>query len=300
MKTRVAIYGFGRLGRAIYHIASRRADLEVVMVVSEDTAEHIVDALTSDAVYASLEQQFEVAENGFHHEERHVHIRPVKTADVWQGHDIDIVIDTLTDTPTKDTIKQHQAAGAKRVVFAEKTEKMPVVVLGSNEDSLKTAGDGFSGGGAAAAATTPVVDILDHSFGVDHELLTVIDGMLCGGACTCDDDCECCAAANAVPAPVLVSSLADLTVLLKKPVSAKVLNDAIQAAVKEAYYQGIVSSSEAQVAPDAVIGESISALVDLTKTTVDGPLASVKIWYDREWAYANRLVELTADYGKVK
>jgi len=270
------------------------------MVVSDDTAEHIVNALTSDAVYASLEQQFEVAENGFHHEERHVHIRSVKTADVWQGHDIDIVIDTLTDSPSKDTVKQHQTAGAKRVVFTQKGDKLPEVVLGSNEDSLKTASEGFSGGGAAVAATTPVVDILDHSFGVEHQLHTSIDGMLCADACTCDDDCECCGAADAVPAPVLVSSVADLTVLLKKPVSAKVLNNAIQAAIKEAYYQGIVAVSEVAVAPDAVIGESVSALLDLTKTSVDGPLASVKIWYDREWGYANRLVELTADYGKVK
>ena len=299
MKTRVAIYGFGRLGRAIYHIASRRKDLEVVMVVSDDSPEYIVGALMTDVVYASLEQQFEAAETGFKHEERHVHVRPVKTADVWQEHNIDIVIDTISVSPTDDTTKQHQKAGAKRVIFTKPSDVLPVIMLGSNEEGLSVVGEAFSAGSPSVIATKLIRDILHNAFGVDHLLEATVEGLLCVEPCTCHEDCDCCSS-DSIMAPALVSSVTTVVAQLKKTTKLEEILEALQDAAAEAYYRGIVGVSEEPIVSDAVIGESTSVIVDLTRVSVDGHLVKLTTWYDREWSYANRVVELTADFGKLK
>jgi glyceraldehyde-3-phosphate dehydrogenase/erythrose-4-phosphate dehydrogenase len=276
------------------------------MVVSDDSTEYIVEALMSDAVYASLEQRFEAAESGFHHEERHVHVRAVKTADVWQGHDIDIVIDTLTGNPDKETAKQHQAAGAKRVVFAAPCNDVSTVLYGVNDDEIKKAGDALSGGGSERAAAEPVLQLLADELGQEKSLLTTIDGAVCG----CHDgECDCnhaevmseTSTGARLRAPVLLATMTEVVAYVTKPTTAEKLQTILHAAAEQPYYQGILGVSEAAIEPDQVIGESLSALVDLTKISVaGGKLISIKLWYDREWGYANRLVELTADYGKVK
>lgn len=105
MKTRVAIYGFGRLGRAIYTIAARRSDLEVVVVVADDTVESIVDALLTDSIYAALEQNVEIADGGFTHNERHITVHKVRKETLWRDHTVDVVIDTVTKNPSVSASK---------------------------------------------------------------------------------------------------------------------------------------------------------------------------------------------------
>ncbi len=305
MKTRVAIYGLERLGRAVYAVLSRRHDVEVVMVATDASPETVVEALMSDAIYASLEETVQPAESGFRHEERHVHIRPVRTERVWHGHDIDIVIDTITAEPTKETLRKHQNAGAKRVVFAAPSPDFPVVILGSNEDTLKKVGDALTAGGAAQAAVTPVRGILADAFSIEHSVTTTIDGVLgctSAGVCDCDEACTCCDSPQGgnVPVPSLVASMTELTCIVKHTVTTETLNAALEKAAAAPYYQGIVVTMKDPVLSDSVIGESTSAVVDLSRTATDGRLVSVKVWYDREWGYANRIAELTADYGKTK
>jgi glyceraldehyde 3-phosphate dehydrogenase len=306
MKTRVAIYGFGRLGRAVYHIASRRSDLEVVMVVSDDSPEYIVNSLMTDTVYASLEQRFETAEGGFRHDEHHVHVRPVKSTDVWQGHDIAIVIDTISENPTKETVKQHQSAGAKRVLFAAPSHNLATIVYGVNDHELKDAPDAITGGGAEQAAASPVLEIIDTICGREKSLLTTVNGSICDcQSAYCESEHEVLepftTTGAVLEAPKLVASLTEVAAYAERSTTVEKLNAAFEKAAKEPYYQGILVVRNEPVKADDSIGESFSAIIDLTKTAVaGGRLLSVKIWYDREWGYANRLVELTADYGKVK
>lgn len=311
MKTRIAIYGLERLGRAVYAVLSRRHDVEVVMIATDQSPEAVVDAFTSDAIYASLEETIKPAEGGFHHEERHVHIRPVQTESVWHGHDIDIVIDTLTVEPTTETLLQHQNAGAKRVVFAARSADFPAVILGYNEEELQKAGDAVTAGGAAESAVAPVRTIMTDAFGIEHSVVATMDGTLCcsgvstcscGDDCDCDGGCGCCDTLQSsnLPVPTLVASMTELVCVVKHTVTIEAVNAALEQAVAAPYYQGIVMAAKEPVLSDSVIGESVSAVVDIQRTSVDGRLVSVKLWYDREWGYANRLAELTADYGKMK
>lgn len=310
MKTRVAMYGLGRLGRSVYAVLSRRHDVEIVMVASDESPEAIVDALVSDAIYASLEEAISPAEGGFQHREQHVNVRPVRTESVWSGHDIDIVIDTLTAEPTKKTLLKHQNAGAKRVVFAAPSADFPAAILGSTEDVIKEPGDAITVGGAVEAAAAPVRDILAGVFSVEHSIATTVDGVVgcagagscdCGDTCECESGCSCCSADTArVPAPSLVASMTELICQTKRAVTAEAVNGALEKAAKAPYYQGIVAVAKDPISSDGVIGESVSAVIDASRTVADGRLVSVKIWYDREWGYANRIAELTADYGKMK
>jgi len=259
----------------------------------------------SDTIYASLEQKFEVAEGGFHHEERHVHLRSVAAADIWQGHNIDIVIDTLTEAPDKKSLAEHQAAGAKRVIFAGFTREIATVVYGANDDEVKKAGDALSGGGSERAAVEPILQLIAAELGQEKSLLTTIDGVLCDCQTNCSGDHEVYMSETPtgarLPAPMLLASMTEIVAYVTKPTTVKKLQTLLKDAATQPYYQGILGISESPVTPDQVIGESLSALVDLTKTSVaGGKLISIKVWYDREWGYANRLVELTADYGKVK
>lgn len=276
------------------------------MVVSDDTPEYIVDALMTDSIYASLEQHFEPAEGGFHHADRHVHVRPVNHKDVWQGHDIDIVIDTLTESPTKQTAEQHQAAGAGRVLFAAPSRDVPTIVYGVNDHDLKGAGQAITGGGAEQAAVSPIFEIIDAACGREKSLLTTINGSICECQSTyCEHEHELLEPFTPTGAtletPKLVASITEVVAYAERATTVDKLNAAFEKAAEEPYYQGILTVRNEAVKADDVIGESFSAIVDLTKTSVaGGHLLSIKAWYDREWGYANRIVELTADYGKVK
>jgi glyceraldehyde 3-phosphate dehydrogenase len=100
-----------------------------------------------------------------------------------------------------------------------------------------------------------------------------------------------------VPTPVV--SLADFTMVLKRSVSADEVNDAFKKAAKEPFYQGILDVTEEELVSSDYIGNSHSAIVDLKLTqVVGGNLVKVVAWYDNEWGYSNRLVEVVADTGK--
>ena len=101
-----------------------------------------------------------------------------------------------------------------------------------------------------------------------------------------------------VPSPVV--SLSDITLLLKKNTTKEDINEVFKKAVKEPYYQGILDVSDEPLVSKDYVGNSHSGIVDLLLTNVvSGNLAKVVAWYDNEWGYSNRLVELVADIGKL-
>jgi len=100
-----------------------------------------------------------------------------------------------------------------------------------------------------------------------------------------------------VPTPVV--SLSDITLLLKKDTTKEDLNAALKKAIKEPYYQGILDYTEEPLVSSDYIGNPHSGIVDSMLTNVvDGNLVKVVVWYDNEWGYSNRLVEMVADIGK--
>ncbi len=312
MKTKVAIYGFGRLGRSVCNVALKRQDLEVIAIYSDMTPDQIVEKLQHDDVYSPIEREIVADASSVTIDGTNIVLVPRALGLSWQEYEIDVVVDCESEAATKDQTAKHEKAGAKRVVFAAAGDELQTIILGVNESDLATVGTAISAGGAAAAAVAPVQEILAATIGTERSLVTTVDGTwACSKLGACDDggdeecicatDCACDSETNVavLPAPTLVASISELVVVAKHAVTADTINKAIQKAAAEPFYQGIVSVSAEPIASDGVIGESSSAVVDLARTDVQGErLISVKLWYDREWAYANRLVELSADFGK--
>lgn len=312
MKTRVAIYGFGRLGRAVYTVAARRSDLDLVVVATDAESHEVKQLLDDDCIYGSLEREITSKEQSIVVDGKTITLVPTKVTDQWKKHDIAVVIDCLSPIASQKLTSEHQKAGVQRVVYAATGEGVAQISLGVNEEDLSKSSDAISCAGPVTSAVAPVREILAEVCGVERMLVTTIDGILdcsemncncdCDGSCDCEGSCTCETdlSSNSIPVPKLVASLTEFVFVSQHVVTAEKINESIAAAAKAPYYQGIINVSEDPITGDQAIGESVSGLVDLSRTEVQGGhLASIKIWYDREWSYANRIVEITADYAKL-
>jgi glyceraldehyde 3-phosphate dehydrogenase len=203
------------------------------------------------------------------------------------------------------------------------------LVIGANEDELDKGGDVISNASCTTNSIAAVMDIMENEFGIEKAMLTTVHSY------TASQDLQDgpgkdlrearAAAENLVPTttgaakavglavpslkgkfdglsvrvPTSVVSLSDVTMLLKKNTSKDEINEVFIKAAKEPYYQGILAVSDEPLVSRDYVGNSHSGTVDLLLTNVvDGNLAKLVVWYDNEWGYSNRLVEMVADVGK--
>lgn len=334
MKTRVAINGFGRIGRNAFKIAFARPDTEIVAINDLTNTEMLAYLLQHDSNYGAYDKKVTFDE---HHLIVGGHKIPV-TAEKdpaqlpWGKLKVDVVIESTGRFTKEEDAALHLAAGAQRVVLSAptKSEGVHTVVLGANDDKLATAGPIISNASCTTNSLAAVMAIMDEAFGVKKAMLTTVHSYTATQALQdgpAKDMRESRAAAeNIVPTttgaaiavtltlpqlkgkfdgmsvrvPTPVVSLSDVTFLLKKPTTAEAINKVLKDAVKEPYYQGVLDVSEVPLVSSDYIGNSHSGIVDLLLTNVvDGDLAKVVVWYDNEWGYSNRLVELVADVGRL-
>ncbi len=334
MKTKIAINGFGRIGRNAFKIALERDDIEVVAVNDLTDTRTLAHLLKYDSSYGTYEHDVSYDESGIIVNGRHVKVLAEKdpAALAWGAHDVAVVIEStgLFTDPAK--ARAHiDPAGAKKVIISApaKGEGAETIVLGVNEDKLDQAGDIISNASCTTNCITPVMAILENNFGIDKAMMSTVHSYTASQRlqdAPAKDLREARAAAeNIVPTttgasvaaglalPVLqgrfggmsirvptpVVSISDMTVLTKRQVIVEEVNQAFRRAAKEPYYQGIVDVTEEQLVSSDFKGNPHSAIVDLPLTdVVGGNLVKVIAWYDNEWGYCNRLVELTADVAK--
>lgn len=334
MKTRVAINGFGRIGRIGFRIAYERKDLEIVAINDLTDTRTLSHLLKHDTNFGEYDQEV-----GF--DEKHIIVAgqkiPVFTekdpsALPWKDLNVDVVIESTGRFTLFEDANLHIKAGAKKVVLSgpSKSPEVNTIVIGANEDELKTAGDIISNASCTTNSAAAVMDIMERTFGVEKAMLTTVHSYTAtqvlqdgpskdlrearGAAQNIVPTTTGAAVAVAltvpsvkgkfdgisirVPTPVV--SLSDITFVLKKDVTIEEINDAFKKAVKEPYYQGILDVSEVPLVSHDYIGNSHSGIVDLLLTNVvAGNMAKVVVWYDNEWGYSNRLVEMVADVGKL-
>ena len=334
MKTKVAINGFGRVGRGAFKIAFGRDDIEIVAINDLSNIQVLAHLLKHDSVYGAYGHQVSCDENNLIVDSQP--IKALKQSDIsllpWGELGVDVVIEATGKFTVPDLAKAHIAAGAKKVIVTATTkgEGVSTVIIGVNEDKLKQAGDIISTGGSTTTCITPVLDVIAQNFGIDKVMVTAMhsytsEQKLADGASADWREARAAAynlipmaksgstaAVQACPAlagkfenmsvkvPTMAVSLADFTVVVKKSVTAQEVNEAFRQAAKEPYYQGILAVSDEELVSCDFIGNSHSATVDtkLTKV-VGGNMVKVVIWYDNEWGYCNRLIELVADTGKL-
>ena len=335
MKTRVAINGFGRIGRTAFKIAFERTDLEIIAINDLADVKTLAHLLQYDSTYGAYHRNVKFDESGITVDSHHIKViaekDPAKLP--WAAHDVDVVIEStgLFVDPAK--AKVHiEHAGAKRVIISApaKGEGSTTIVLGVNDDQLEGASEVLNNGSCTTNCVTPVASVIEQACGIEKAMMTTIHSY------TADQRLQDAphkdlrraraAAENIVPTttgaaiatgeviptlkgifdglsirvPTPVVSLSDFTFVTKRDVTIEEVNDMFRKAAKEPYYQGILNVTDEPLVSSDFKGNSHSAIVDLLLTNVvGGNLVKVVAWYDNEWGYSNRLVELVADTGRL-
>lgn len=332
-KTKIAINGFGRIGRNAFKLAFDRSDLEVVAINDLTDTKTLAYLLQHDSNYGLYKNTVSYDEKGIIVNGQHVTVLAERdpAALPWGDLGVELVIESTGRFTEKEGAELHIKAGAKRVVISgpSKSDGVDTIVLGANDDAVEGASEIISNASCTTNSLGAVMAILDAEFGVEKSLLTTVHSYTASQAIQ-DAPAKDLregrnAAENIVPTttgaaiavtktlpqlvgkfdglsirvPTPVVSISDITVLLSRDTTVERINDAFKKAASEPYYQGILGVSEEPLVSRDYIGNSHSGIVDLLLTkVVGGNLAKVMVWYDNEWGYSNRLVELVADVAK--
>ena len=334
MKTKIAINGFGRIGRTAFKIAFERSDLEIVAVNDLTDTKTLAHLLKHDSSYGTYNHDVGHDDNGIIVDGQHIKVLAEKDpANLpWGAHGVDVVIESTGFFVKPELAKAHvEKAGAKKVVLSApaKGDGANTIVLGVNEDTIKGAGDVISNASCTTNCITPVAAVIENAFGIEKAMMTTVHSYTASQRlqdAPAKDLREAraaaenivptttgasIAAAKALPAlegifgglsvrvPTPVVSMSDFVIITKRDVTVDEVNETFKKAAKEPYYQGILDVTDEELVSTDFKGNSHSAIVDLKLTAViGGNMLKVVAWYDNEWGYSNRLVELVADVGK--
>ena len=326
---KVAINGFGRIGRLFFKQIFGEQGVEIVAINDLGSLENLAYLLMYDTVYKKYEKQVETKEGKLIVDGKEIAFLQIKdpTTLPWKAMGVDIVVEATGIFAEFQKAKVHLEAGAKRVVITApaKDEDGPegkTVLMGVNEDEAK----GVvltSNGSCTTNATSPVIQIMSESVGVVKAVLatthsytatqSIVDGPVRGH----DFRRGRAAAQNIVPSttgaaiavtravkelqgkfdgialrvPVVSGSIADITFVAKRKTTVEEINDIFRKAAASPRWRGIMNVVEDQVVSSDILGEPYGAIVDLNFTkVVDGDLVKVLSWYDNEAGYVSTLV----------
>lgn len=332
-QTKLAINGFGRIGRNAFKIAFERSDLEIVAINDLTDTKTLAYLLKHDSNYGTYANDVSYDDTGIIVKGNHIKVLAERDPTLlpWADLGVELVIESTGFFTDKDGASKHITAGAKRVIISgpTKSEGVDTIVIGANEDSIEGATEVISNASCTTNSLGAVMAILDSEFGVQKSLLTTVHSYTASQSLQDAPNKDLRegrnAAENIVPTttgaaiavtktlpqlagkfdglsirvPTPVVSISDITVLLGKDATVEEINAVFKKAADEPFYQGILGVSEEPLVSRDYIGNSHSGVVDLLLTkVVGGNLAKIMVWYDNEWGYSNRLVELVADVGR--
>ncbi|MCA4131534.1 type I glyceraldehyde-3-phosphate dehydrogenase [Arthrobacter sp. M4] len=327
MTTRIGINGFGRIGRNFFRAAlSQGADLEIVAVNDLTSPETLAHLLKYDSVGGRLKESVEVNDG-----QLVVDGKPIKVlaerdpANLpWGDLGVDIVIESTGFFTKAAAAKKHLEAGAKKVLIsAPATDEDVTIVMGVNHEQYDPAAHNIiSNASCTTNCLGPLAKVINDAFGIERGLMTTVH------AYTADQNLQDgphgdlrrarAAAINMVPTstgaakaiglvlpelkgkldgyairvPVPTGSATDLTVTVSREVTVAEVNAAVKTAA-EAELKGILSYVDAPIVSSDIVGDATSSIFDAGLTKVIGNQVKVVSWYDNEWGYSNRLVDLT-------
>jgi glyceraldehyde 3-phosphate dehydrogenase len=329
MPVRVGINGFGRIGRNVLRAAQESsADVEIVAVNDITDATTLGHLLKYDSVYGPFPGTLEVTEDALRIDGRDVKVlaETDPTQLPWGDLGADVVIESTGRFTKRDDAAKHLEAGAKKVIIsAPATEPDATVVLGVNFDDVYDPDnhDVISNASCTTNCLAPVAKVLNDSFGITRGLMTTIH------AYTADQRLQDAphrdlrraraAAVNLVPAstgaakaiglvipdlngklhgfavraPVPVGSVVDLTFEASRDVTVDEINAALREKADSGPLEGILQYTEDPIVSSDIVKSNYSSIFDSALTAVlQGSLVKVIAWYDNEWGYSNRCVEL--------
>ena len=330
MSKKIAINGFGRIGRNAFKLAFERDDIEVVAINDLTDTKTLAHLLKHDSTYGTYHYDVSYDENSIFVDGKQIRVLAEKDPALlpWGEFGVDVVIEATGLFVQPDKARAHINAGAKKVVISApaKGEGAKFIVLGVNEHELTREDDIVSNASCTTNCIAPVMAILEREFGIEKSLMTTVHSYTASqrilDAPAKDLREARSAAENIVPTttgaaiatakvipslvgkfdglsvrvPTAVVSLSDITAVLKRDTTKEEINEVFKRAANDPFYQGILTVTEEPLVSTDFKGNSHSTIVDLELTNVvGGNLVKVVAWYDNEWGYSNRLVEITAD-----
>jgi glyceraldehyde 3-phosphate dehydrogenase len=324
---RIAINGFGRIGRTVFRILDKRADAEVVAI--NDVFDH--DALRYLLNYDTVMGRFEGTSRleGDDLVTAHGRTRMIRERDPlklpWRDLNVDVVVESTGIFTTREQLSKHLEAGAKRVVLTvpAKDEIDYTVVLGVNDEGLKPEHRTISNASCTTNCLAPLAKVLHDSFGIAEGIINTVhaytNDQRLADVPHSDWRRSRAAAENIIPTstgaakavgqvmpqlkgkldgvaarvPVPDGSVVDLFVELEKRATVEDVHEAIKAAAESKRMKGILQFVASPVVSSDVIGNSHSSIFDAGFTSVTGgKYLKCLSWYDNEWGYSNRVCDL--------
>lgn len=335
MAIRVAINGFGRIGRAFVRRSAGRG-VEIVAINDLGSLENLAYLLKYDTVYGRAPFSVEVKDGTLVIDGKQVKFLQEKDpANLpWKDLNIDVVVESTGLFTDYEKAKAHLDAGAKRVVITAPSKSDDpsgaTVLMGINEEKMATC-QITSNGSCTTNAASPVIAILDATLGIEKAILSTTHGYtasqsLVDGPAKKDMKEGRAAAQNIVPTstgaavavtkaypaltgnfdgislrvPVPAGSIADVTFISERPTTTEEVNELLRTAAKDPRWEGIFKTTDEELVSSDIVGEPCASIADLGMTrVVGGNLVKVLAWYDNEMGYTEALVRhvLKAAHG---
>jgi glyceraldehyde 3-phosphate dehydrogenase len=332
--TRVAINGFGRIGRTFLRTAFGHSDFEVVAINDLGSLENLAYLLKYDSVYGRAPFTVEIVEGKLMVQGKEIAFTQERAPEKlpWGDMNVDIVVESTGFFTTYEGSKKHLAAGAKRVVISAPAKDEPeaagvngaTVLMGVNDDQLKTC-EISSNASCTTNATSPLIAILKEAIGIEKAILNTVHAYTSTQSLVDGPSKDLrkgrAAALNIIPAstgaaiattkahpeldgnfdgmamrvPVPVGSVVDVTFIAKRDTSVEEINEAFRKAAADPRWKNIFAATDEPIVSSDIIGSRVGSIADMSFTrVVGGNLVKVLGWYDNETSYTQTLVEHVA------
>jgi glyceraldehyde 3-phosphate dehydrogenase len=326
VSVRAGINGFGRIGRSVFRILSDRKDIDVAVVNDLYDNDHLAYLLKYDTVMGVFPKEVTTDEKSMTVDGRRVAMTAEKDPAriPWNEHGVDVVVESTGKLVRRADLQKHVDAGAKKVILTvpAKDEIDAMIVLGANDESLRREHRLVSNASCTTNCLAPIARILDERFGIEEGVMTTVhaytNDQRLADVPHKDPRRGRAAAENIIPTttgaaravwrvlprlkerldgiavrvPVPDGSVVDLTCRLRSAPSGEEINAAVRAAA-EGPLSRIVEYSEVPLVSSDIIGNAHSAVFDALSTASRGDgFVKVVAWYDNEWGYSNRVVDL--------
>lgn len=329
-KIKVAINGFGRIGRVTLRILLTRDNIEVVAINDLTDSKTLAHLLKYDSVHGKIDATVVAEEKAIIVNGKRIAVFAEKdpTNLPWKNLDIDVVIESTGFFLDKATAGKHITAGAKKVIVSAppNSDEIKTVVLGINDEILKSDDVIISNASCTTNCAAPMIQVLDANWGLEDGYITTVHSYTgdqrLHDAPHKDLRRARAAALSIVPTstgaakaitkifphltgklggcgmrvPVPDGSLTDITCVLTKPVTPAEINAAFKKA-SETYLKGILEYTEDPIVSIDIVGNPHSCIYDAEFTSVIGNMVKVIGWYDNEYGYSSRLADLIVKVG---
>lgn len=322
---KIAINGFGRIGRTVLKAIMEGEGMQVVSVNDLADAKTLAHLFKYDTVYGIYPKAVSATSDTIKVGDQEIKVLSEKDPAQlpWKDMGVDVVIESTGRFTDKESASLHLTAGAKKVIISAPGKGgVPIYVMGVNDQDYKGE-DIISNASCTTNCIAPITAVIHREFKIEKSLMSTVhaytaDQVLQDGPHK-DLRRARAAAFNIVPTttgaaiavtevipdlknsfdgisyrvPVPVGSLSDLVYVVAKKTSIEAVNEALTEASKKAPLKGIMSVSVEPLVSSDIIGNQYSSIVDLQSTNViGGDLVKVVAWYDNEWGYSHRMADM--------